>query len=666
MEKVIDIPIINASKQSRTYYGRVDPSKTLPLQNAFVKAMNAKFYKLKASIRKAIIQDDVFGLKKQLIAQAIVLPGSPGWHAFDFATSQQKVENFMNWLNKQIDDDLLQVKTMQRIGGSINQAWTDRWIADSYKRGLLRARYELKKAGYNVPGMNETGGVEASMSTPFNMDVVGVLYTRTFEGLKGITSAMSNQISQVLSQGMIDGDGTTLLAKKLVAVIDGTGMGTLAIKDTLGRFIPAQRRAELLARTEVMRAHHIAMVQEYKNWKANNVIVKAEWATAGDIHVCDICSSMEGSVWTLNQIQNMIPAHPLCRCVAIPTKKVLQKPEGQQVKLKEKVNIKLNRPEIDLSNYPDAIQKVYNSFVNEQNAKQFLKYYDDFSSKIDSISDEKDWQLIRKAFFDNEQDNPYNFIDGEHSLKDFSYKIREIYPDKGMWKDWLGQWGQTTQSKGGQLIRYMAKKYEKDLPDMVFSDPKRKGIAWVEKYVQKQFKNEEEMQQVYLRFRAFSQAYLERVFPAGKITLYRGISGDVGTEISKNVLKIINGNMARTLLHYKDMTLVGYSSNYLIADDFGASKGVILYKGKKRLLNYELVVKKEIPINQVFAPTQLFSWLTRRFIKEREYIVIGETGVYNLKDLRTVLTIFSKEDGGVILESWESKIGSSGFRQTVL
>jgi len=152
---------------------------------------------------------------------------------------------------------------------------------------------------------------------------VGVLYSRVFEDLRGITTQMDTQISRVLSQGLIDGDGPRLLARKLVGTINGTGIGDLGLTDTLGRFIPARRRAEILARTEVIRAHHQATVQEYKNWRAENVYVVAEFLTAGDDRVCDRCAAIaaQGKTYTLEEIQNMIPVHPQCRCIALPVQK---------------------------------------------------------------------------------------------------------------------------------------------------------------------------------------------------------------------------------------------------------------------------------------------------------------------------------------------------------
>jgi very-short-patch-repair endonuclease len=68
----------------------------------------------------------------------------------------------------------------------------------------------------------------------------------------------------------------------------------------------------MIARTETIRAHHMATIQEYRNWAVFDIIVQAEWMTAGDNRVCDRCASMQGNIYTLDQIEGMIPLHPQC------------------------------------------------------------------------------------------------------------------------------------------------------------------------------------------------------------------------------------------------------------------------------------------------------------------------------------------------------------------
>jgi SPP1 gp7 family putative phage head morphogenesis protein len=290
-----------------------DPTRTTALRNAFASQMNRRFDALASLVYKAIVIQDCFGMKTLSVNQV----GLPGERAFAFATSQEKVEAFMRWLQEQVDAGVLQLRYAQQIGSALNYQWTNLYIEDSYKRGIARARYEMQQAGYEVPSIWDTGGVGAAMGTPFHLDRVGLLYTRTFTDLVGVTDAMSSQISRVLAQGMIDGDGMRLIARKLLNVITGSG-GNLGLTDTLGRFINAKRRAEMIARTEIIRAHHIATIQEYRNWRVVGVRVRAEWTTAGDDRVCSRCSSMEGKTFTLEEAEPLLPAHPNCRCIMLP------------------------------------------------------------------------------------------------------------------------------------------------------------------------------------------------------------------------------------------------------------------------------------------------------------------------------------------------------------
>jgi SPP1 gp7 family putative phage head morphogenesis protein len=302
-----------------------DPTRTTALRNAFAKNMRKRFNELTTVVKKSVDDNDCFGLKEKGIT-VLQLNPTPR-RAFDFARSNEKIEAFMIWLQKQVDAGLVQTGTAKQIGRAVEGAWMNIYILDSYKRGVMRARYELQKAGMKVPSVEDNGGINMVMNTPFHIDRVGLLYTRIFTELKGITDAMDQQISRVLSQGIIDGDGPALLAKKLVAAIDGTNAGKLGMTDTLGRYIPAERRADILARTEIIRAHHVATIQEYRNWGVEGITVLGEWTTAGDGRVCEDCASLEGKIFSLDEIEGMIPYHPECRCIALPYVEGIEKYE---------------------------------------------------------------------------------------------------------------------------------------------------------------------------------------------------------------------------------------------------------------------------------------------------------------------------------------------------
>lgn len=291
----------------------VDPTRTTVLRNSFAANMRRRFKTLSGKLQRAVAEDDVLGLLTHPIATNV----APRPGAFSFGQSEQRIAAFMDWVHELVESDVLDISNAQRMGSSINSAWTNVYVQDSYKRGVIRAQYELKKRGVNVPTFDRGDSLEAVLGGGFHMDRVGLLYSRVFSNLKGITAAMEDQIGRVLAEGMIHGDHPSLLARKIVATVHGP-IGDLGLTDTLGRFIPARRRAEMLARTEVIRAHHLANIQEYKNWGAQGVKVIAEWSTAGDSRVCIECSALQGNRYTLNEIETMIPVHPQCRCIAIP------------------------------------------------------------------------------------------------------------------------------------------------------------------------------------------------------------------------------------------------------------------------------------------------------------------------------------------------------------
>lgn len=293
---------------------QADPTKTNVLRATFVRDMDRRFNKIKKMIVEAVVTNDCFGLNPKIQ----VNEGLPK-KAFQFSTNPEKVDKFMSWINRQTEQELLTVQFRSQLGQASQAPWTNMYISDSYKRGIDRAAYEAKKG--KVPGAKtvaERGGIEAVMGTPIHMDRLGMLYTRTFSELKGITAAMDTQMSKVLAQGIADGDSPAAIARKLNQTIGGGLELTTKTKLGFNRTIPPQVRARTLARTEVIRAHHAATIQEYRNFGLAGVKVQAEWSTAGDDRVCPQCSPLEGKIYTLDEIEGMIPFHPNCRCIALP------------------------------------------------------------------------------------------------------------------------------------------------------------------------------------------------------------------------------------------------------------------------------------------------------------------------------------------------------------
>lgn len=289
---------------------RYDPTKTTALRNRAVSESNRRFNELAKAIKEAIITKDVFGLQLQVNLEL------PDMRAFAFGTDAEKLKAFLDWLEEQVNKGLLNIADFEIEG--ISDSWINKYVKTAYERGIVRARLEMIKAGYDVQPIDATGGISTAFSLPVHIETLALLYMRTFNDLKGITSQMDAQISRILAQGLADGVNVATLVRRLLTAINGTGKD-LAIRDATGRItMSAKRRAEILIRTELARAHHLATINEYRLQGIAGVNIRAEWKTVGDDRVCEKCASLEGKVFTLDEIEPLIPLHPQCRCIALP------------------------------------------------------------------------------------------------------------------------------------------------------------------------------------------------------------------------------------------------------------------------------------------------------------------------------------------------------------
>ena len=288
-----------------------DPTRTTTLRHAFMRDMDKRFNALKRDVLISIVQQDCFGIQPDIIVLT-----ATGFKAFDFPRAASKVDAFMDWLEEQERIGILEItRRPGGLRGGIEEAWTDRYIYSAYARGVIHGRTELRRAGYDVRSVDETpGGVDSIMTQPFHADRVGVAYTRTFEDLKSVTQIMNAQTRRLIAEGLTIGLARGIAEGKSPVVIARELYKDVGHRiDKIGKV-----RARMIARTEVIRAHHLANVAELRQAAAEMMVeVKAEWSTAG-FNVCSICAGMEGRVFTLNEVEGMIPVHPNCRCDVLP------------------------------------------------------------------------------------------------------------------------------------------------------------------------------------------------------------------------------------------------------------------------------------------------------------------------------------------------------------
>lgn len=300
---------------------RKDPTRTLQLRQAFVREMNTRFRIIKQKIWDAVVTQDVFGLNEGPRGPlGLAARSSLPRQAFAFRKDPEKVAGFMSWLQEEVNMGLLGIQkgAARKVVGSV--PWANVYIDSAFKRGMKRSDAELTKAGIPVSTVSSRTRlpIDAKFNTPIYADRVASIYSRAYTDLKGITDAMEHQISRSLAEGLAEGRGPRQIARILLNRVEKAG-GDLAITDDKGTVtMRALQRARILARTEVIRAHHVGMIATYREAGLEGVVVQAEWATAGDDRVCELCEGMSGKIFTLDAIEGLIPLHPQCRCVALP------------------------------------------------------------------------------------------------------------------------------------------------------------------------------------------------------------------------------------------------------------------------------------------------------------------------------------------------------------
>jgi SPP1 gp7 family putative phage head morphogenesis protein len=278
------------------------PTRTKTVQSDYSAEMYKRFRRLKGVIRATVAANDAFGLGTGGDRDAGTLEAqATSTDSYDFPTRAGKVDAFLDDLQAWQDDEILEVFQRGRNGRVVSRdAWQDIYVRRSYSKGVEFADARLREQGIEVPST----ALAELFNAPIHAEAVGLLYTRNFRELAGITEAMDQQISRVLAEGFAQGHNPRKMASAINDRVDKVGL----------------TRARTLARTEVINAHSEATLNRYESILGPDaeVVGKAELSTAGDSRVCDICAGIEGQVVSIDGARGIIPVHPNCRCAWLP------------------------------------------------------------------------------------------------------------------------------------------------------------------------------------------------------------------------------------------------------------------------------------------------------------------------------------------------------------
>lgn len=278
-----------------------DPTLTRPVRDRYAAEAARRFRALIPAIRKYVVEDNRLGARLIRDAGSAIINVES---EYVYEDSAVRLAAFIEWLDQQVREGVLHYTREPAYIPYGHTSWQDVFIYSAYQRGVAQALADLSAAGAAVP---EGLSVSAAMLRPFHADRVALLYTRAFNGMKGVTEAMKAQMADVLAKGMADGVNPFQIARRLSDRVNKIGI----------------TRAKLLARTETTRAHVQATLNEYA--ALEGVVgerIDVQWWTANDERVRGrpggkypnaIPShwAWHGKIYTKEQAQTMIGA-PNC------------------------------------------------------------------------------------------------------------------------------------------------------------------------------------------------------------------------------------------------------------------------------------------------------------------------------------------------------------------
>jgi len=274
---------------------RADPTRTMSLTRDWEREFIRRWDKVIKEVLREVRDQDGFGLKTNA-------------GRFQFGSNPQRVLAFSSWLSAQMDRYLFGGTLSQSYDEASDRFWGNSWANTAYRRGLLNAAGQIRRAGGTV----DREYVERAVARGRHYDAIRQVHSRAFEKLRGITEEVATQIGDAIATQLGLGGGANEIVKSIVDRIDKIG----------------KTRARLIARTEVISAYNEAELNVYDDAALHGVVLIPEWVTAGDSRVCERCKSAAERKWTIETARGALPLHPRCRCAWAP---IIEK--GKELKL---------------------------------------------------------------------------------------------------------------------------------------------------------------------------------------------------------------------------------------------------------------------------------------------------------------------------------------------
>lgn len=240
---------------------------------------------LAPAIRERVVEEDALGL------ETIQLQ-------FEFPENPEAAAEFEDWLDGKIRSDVLESASRSQIVDG--RHYSSEYLYQSSQQGVKHAHRELRRAGVDLS--DEDTSLGTVLRTPVHEDILASAYVRAYDELDNVTSAMSTEISRVMSESLAEGVNPRETARRMTDRVDKVGL----------------TRSRRIARTETARTYNLHSAARYDQMGVTEVKV----LTANP---CDRCADLASSnPHPIENAASLLPVHPNCVCSIAPITETME------------------------------------------------------------------------------------------------------------------------------------------------------------------------------------------------------------------------------------------------------------------------------------------------------------------------------------------------------
>lgn len=280
------LPLVKLKLSTRS----ADPSKSLLIRKRFEADITRRFKALRSAA------------KKQILAMG-------GFDAKLFQSKAQRVKDFTVWLDDEIERQLPTdtdnhpeaLLLLLLIGGNrLSRDWLTPYVVQAYAKGVSSAFNLVAKRRKQQANLDESKRLLTSLLK--TSDTLALIQAKTKVQFEKVLDELRAQITR----------------EALLAASQGKTPAEIAaiVADRINKI--AITRSKILARSETIYSVAEGQLDAFEALGVTDIGLFVESQTTSG-HPCPICIAKEGIRYPIQEARGLIPWHPNCLCIWVPS-----------------------------------------------------------------------------------------------------------------------------------------------------------------------------------------------------------------------------------------------------------------------------------------------------------------------------------------------------------